>query len=190
MHMDLLWENLPETVSIDNEQYLIYTDFRRWVRLEHILFEQSGPFIQKISTLLTLCYQTLPPTLEKAIDGMISFYEGPTYAYGKQPSGQSRPIYSFVQDEALIYAAFYQQYGINLAEADLHWWRFKALMQGISEQTQLARVMMYRSLEPSQIHNPKEKQYYRRMKELYRLQDRRSDKEREHEISAALASLF
>lgn len=190
MDMTLLQGTLPESITVDGQAYPIYTDFRRWVRLESIMFEEEGDFLLKIPTFLKLCYQALPATLEQAISGMVDFYEGPVVRWRGRSVGQRRPVCSFVQDESLIYAAFYQQYGIDLTTARLHWWQFQALLQGISEQTQLAQVMHYRSADISRLQNPEEKRFYRRMKELYRLRDTRSDREREAMVSAALEGLF
>lgn len=90
----------------------------------------------------------------------------------------------------MIYAGFFQQYGLDLLTADLHWWQFKALLSGLSENTAFMQIMHYRSVNIAEVKNPKEKKFYRRMKELYRLQDNRTENEREAAISEVFAKLF
>ena len=51
-------------------------------------------------------------------------------------------------DSDLIYSAFLQQYGIDLAEVkELHWHKFCALLRGITDDTKLGQVMQYRCYE-------------------------------------------
>ena len=43
------------------------------------------------------------------------------------------PAYSFAQDAPYIYAAFKEQYGIDLTEVEMHWWKFMALFESLNE---------------------------------------------------------
>lgn len=185
-----LWEKkLPKQVVVEGEVLPVYTDFRRWMQLENLLFESKGDFITKIPTILQLCYPELPKTLEQAISGIALFYSGGT-TVGKGKGGTQKRLYSFLQDGALIYAGFYQQYGIDLMVEDLHWWQFKALLTGLSEQTKLMKVMHYRAVDTTSLENPEEKRFYRKMKEIYRLPDIRTEEEKEEAISEAISALF
>ncbi|MBR5236169.1 MAG: hypothetical protein IKW06_02190 [Clostridia bacterium] len=190
MKKSLLQGSLPTSVMLGGKSYAVYTDFRHWIQLESLLFEEEGDFLSKLPSLLRLCYPVLPDTIEEAVEGMVFFYEGPGSSTKQSGGKEARPVYSFVQDEVLIYAAFYQQYGIDLTSVALHWWQFKALLHGLSDQTQLAKVICYRTTDVSRLQNPEEKRYYRRMKALYRLCDTRDESERDAEISRTLESLF
>ncbi len=189
MTMKLLQGDLPQTVTVGGEEYPIFTDFRNWICLANILFEEESSFLEKLPRILTLCYRQLPPTLEKAVEAIVEFYGGADIKHtrGTEAAG---PVYSFVQDEDLIYAAFYQQYGIDLVTAKLHWWQFRALLSGLSEQTQFSKVIGYRRLDVSNIKNPEEKRFYRRMKALHKLNDTRTEAVREEEMTRALSELF
>ena len=187
--MRLLQGTLPTTLRIGGEEYPIITDFRNWIKLANILFEDERPFLEKLPEILTLCYQTLPPTLEEAVEAMIDFYGG-SREESRIGGERDCPVYSFRQDEDLIYAAFYQQYGVDLVTAKLHWWQFRALLSGLSEQTQFSKVIGYRRLDISKIKNPEEKQFYRRMKALHKLNDTRTEAVREEEMMHALSDLF
>ncbi len=188
MHMNLLQGTMDDCIRIDEVDYPIHTDFRRWIQLETVLTE-PGDFMEKLPMLLALCYKELPPTIGKAIDGLLQFYIGAETEQGGQEK-HCRPVYSFIQDEMLIYAAFYQQYGIDLSKASLHWWQFKALLYGLTAQTQLVRVMGYRAMDLHSLKNPEEKRFYKRMKALYKLKHIPEAPMREEDISAAIERLF
>lgn len=190
MEPALLGGKLPDTIEMGGREFKIHTNFRNWIQLEMMLFDEGGSFLQKVPELLKLCYISLPDTLREAVDGMVSFYMGPARQKVGRSGKMQRPCYSFWQDEELIYAAFYQQYGIDLTSAALHWWQFKALLQGLGEGTQLYKVIQYRRMDTSNIKNAEEKRFYRQMKELYKLCDNRSESEKEQAAAEALASLF
>lgn len=190
MKLTLLNHTLPDTVEVGGRRFCVRTDFRYWVQLEMLLFDEGGSFWEKLPELLKLCYVSLPDSLNMAVEGMVSFYAGPQRGKSGSMRSVARPCYSFWQDEELIYAAFYQQYGIDLSRAELHWWQFKALLLGLSEDTRLFKVIQYRCRDISQMTNNEEKRFYKRMKALYRLCDHRSEEEKDAETAEALAVLF
>ena len=50
---------------------------------------------------------------------------------------------------------FLEQYGIDLTqEHDLHWWRFKAMFDSLSEKTQFVKIMGYRSMTITKRYEP------------------------------------
>ena len=58
--------------------------------------------------------------------------------------------YDFTIDSDLIYAAFQQQYGIDLSTVKMHWFKFAALFQGLKD-TQLNELMYYRTVDTSKL---------------------------------------
>lgn len=57
-------------------------------------------------------------------------------------------LYDFKQDAEYIYASFMQDYGIDLIEQQgkLHWYKFKALLGGLSESTKFRKVLEIRQM--------------------------------------------
>lgn len=191
MISNMIFGNLPEEVNCGGKNYRIYTDFRIWMEFETILFEKEGEFYTKLPTLLKLCYPVLPDTLEEAVFGMICFY------LGREPERKDaasvkkhRKLYSFCRDAALIYAGFYQQYGINLTKENLHWFQFKALFDGLKEDTKFVKVVGYRAADVSQFKSPEMRRFYHTMKQIYKLPDTRTEEEREAELLSAMEALF
>ena len=108
----------------------------------------------------------------------------------KRSEKKSKRVYDFEIDSELIYAAFMQQYKIDLSTVDLHWWKFKALFNSLSEDTQFIKVVRYRSMDLSKIKDKDQKKFYREMKSFYRLPDNRTEKEKEEGLNNALSGLF
>lgn len=191
MSATVLWGDLPDLIVIDGKPYPIYTDFRSWIQIESVLFEDTEDFLPKIPKLLRLCYQRLPETVEAAMQGMVLFYTAETAEEKKRRSAKNvRPVYSFCQDTELIYAAFYQQYGIDLSTASLHWWQFRALFDGLTRETRLMQVISYRAADLSVVCDAGQRRFLQNMKALYRLRDLRTEADKERELAASFEKIF
>lgn len=59
---------------------------------------------------------------------------------------QAKPEYSLKHDADYIYASFMQAYGMDLLEehGKLHWFKFKALLNGLPEDTKFRQVISIR----------------------------------------------
>ena len=65
----------------------------------------------------------------------------------------------------------------------MHWWKFKALFDGLNENTEIVKIMGYRSVNLSQIKDSEKRNYYKKMKRLYAIPDMRSQEEKEAEFA-------
>ena len=95
-------------------------------------------------------------------------------------------VYSFEHDAQYIYAAFMEQYGIDLTEEDMHWWKFRALFRSLNESTKFVKIMGYRSIEISPSMSKQQRMFYENMKELYALPASQKEQDRQDAIVAAL----
>lgn len=85
-------------------------------------------------------------------------------------------LLDFAQDAGVIYASFWQQYGINLATRKLHWWAFRMLLAGLGEGTALGNRVQLRTLDLDTIPD-KERSKFRRMKDMVAIVPRISREE-------------
>ena len=165
--MIALYEGLPETVEVQGKAYSIWTDFRDWIAFEMMLLDDDVTDLEKLSLMLGWYKAEIPQDAQAAVDALLTFFNG-----GSEPSpvvsGDSKRVYDYAQDAELIYAAFRQVYGIDLAEDPLHWWAFRALMSGIPESTRMAAVMGIRAADTS-VMSAAEKKHYARLQKLYAL---------------------
>lgn len=90
----------------------------------------------------------------------------------EEPDSQDL-VFDYEEDSELIYSAFMQTYGIDLIEEQgkLHWFKFKALLNGIPDNTRLTQVIGYRSYNPSD-DKKSYKQQMLYLKGIYRLQSK------------------
>lgn len=181
--MNILIDELPEGIEIDGSFYGIRHDFRIWIMFELLMQDRLLSDSEKAAAALKLCYKEVPKNFKAAIDGILWFYscsKPPKAKTSNAEDGSSvKAIYCFEQDDDYIYAAFLSQYGIDLQDADLHWWKFKALFKALGEDNQIVKIMGYRAMTIDGRMSDEQKRYYLQMKELYALEDGRSEEEKQ-----------
>lgn len=188
--MSLLTNGLPESLSISGKDCPIKTDFKVWLKFSEIM-GQGISEAQKLPEIFKLIFDELPPNLFNAMAEIIDFYRcGASNQKNTTDRVPQKRIFDFEFDADLIYAAFLQQYKIDLCNTEMHWWKFKALFDCLSEETKFMKVLGYRSIDISKIRDKKQKQQYRKLKELYRLPDNRSEEQKEKDFSLSIASMF
>ena len=67
----------------------------------------------------------------------------------------------------------------------MHWWEFKALLQGLNDDTQFVKIMSYRAIDLGKIKDKEEKKRYKELQELYALPDMRTMEQKEADFGRA-----
>ena len=194
--MNILIDKLPCSVIVDNIDTEIVSDFRTSILFEQLMKDNSVNDDVKIELALNLYFpkQYIINTID-AVNKIIWFYGGgkdiKESSNKSSNSSKNANIYDFEQDADYIYAAFMEQYKIDLADIDyLHWWKFKSLFYGLNKDIQLSKIMFYRSIELTDDMTKNECKFYRDMKRLYALEDMRSEEEKEQDFNDCLAGMF
>lgn len=168
--MNLLWDNLPNFVDIGGIAYTINTDFRVSVAFEILMQDSKISPEDKVNKAISLYYPRIPHDIQIAGDALINFYrcnrELPKDGSGK---GNYDQPYSFKYDDQYIYSAFWQQYGIDLERINMHWWKFRALFNGLTSDTLFVKIMGWRSAEIDGKTPASEKKRILKLKQLYAL---------------------
>ena len=175
--MNILVDPLPNTVKIGGQDWPINTAFYVWVLFEITMQDPALTDAEKIEQALSLCFPTVPPDLNGALDALLWFYrcgeDSPKPGKGGG-GGTHKKAYCFEQDANLIYASFMACYGIDLAEADsLHWWKFRALFRGLPQECEMIKVMGYRTADLKGMSKTQRK-LYEKMRKAYALTNARS----------------
>ena len=173
--IDLINKALPNTVSVGGKAFSIYTDFRVWMRFcnEYENWDKAGEldFSYIFKNDIPVFY---------GIEDFNTIFE---FAYPRNlvPHGEvsGSRVLDYVIDSDYIYAAFFQQYDIDLMESEMHWHKFKALLNGLCEATKLHEIMGYRSYEES--HEKNEKEIYQKLKSNWELPQVQTPEEKEIE---------
>ena len=168
--MNILTDSLPGSVEICGNTYPVYTDFRRWVRFELLMSDGNISIEQKSVNLLSLYKEKLPPSINDAIQALLWFFSAGMIVNkdGGNSCNNINPIYSFDYDSEYIYAAFMDQYNIDL----------------------IVKIMEYRSIDIDKIKDKGQKAFYRKMKNLYKLPDLRTEAQKEKAVYDSLSVLF
>jgi len=87
--------------------------------------------------------------------------------------GRQMRTFDFALDSEYIYASFMQEYGMDLnqLQGKLHWKKFIALFQGLSDKTKIREIMKIRGMDvpaPTK-YNQKEIQNIQELKSFYAL---------------------
>lgn len=199
----MLLDYLPETVFVDGEDYEINTSFRVGIKFELLMQDSGLTDREKLELALNLFYKKIPKDIQGAVDSILWFYE---CGKAKQPITANeddveeeleeenispKQIYSYEFDDSYFYSAFMEQYNIDLQDIeDLHWWKFKALFLGLSDKTQLSKIMGYRAIEINADMSKQEKQHHLERKRLYALPDTRSMAQKEADFNQQFSSMF
>lgn len=188
--MNILVDLLPVTVEINNKKYEINSDFRTSILFELLMQDSELSDDDRGIRALQLYYPIIPKDINLAIEKMLWFYRcGKDIKKSKGNSkGKSiTQIYSFEYDDDYIYAAFMDQYSIDLQDIEyLHWWKFKAMFNSLKEDIKIVKIMEYRSIDLSKIKDKEQKAYYKRMKDLYEIPISKDEDKKLKEIEEAL----
>lgn len=169
--MNLLLNPVPSSVEIDGVRYRVNADFRTFIRIEQILNDREMPNKEKVHSWLNLVYGAkTPQDIRAAISKIMWLYNCGAEPEERKGSGQKarqQLLYDFEFDAPYIYAAFLAQYGIDLNEADLHWWKFLALFKGLTKDNKIVEIMSYRAADLGEIKDEKEQARIARLKRIY-----------------------
>lgn len=188
--MNLLTEPVPRVVRIAGAEVPICWDFRTSIRFE-LLMEENLPDEEKLSRALLLYYPKIrfpDAQIEEAVEKLIWFY-----AAGKEKTGSGEStrhkgaIYSYEHDDEYLYAAFLDQYGLDLNNTpQLHWWKFKAMFASLRSDSRIVEIMGYRSVEITPKMPREQQQFYRKMQRQFALPLPKSEREKLSAIEQAL----
>ncbi len=193
---NILIDFLPKTVFIDDLEYKINSNFRESILFELMMQDKSFTDEEKIYQALSIYYPEIPGNLDGAIKEMLSFYKcGKEEEYENTDSNASKSsstkIYDFDYDADYIYSAFLSQYNIDLQDIEyLHWWKFKAMFNGLNSDNKIVEIMGYRSIKLNAIKDEEQRKHYRKLQRLYRLpiNTNKNEYEKQNELNKALIS--
>lgn len=154
-------------MEISGDTYRINTDFRAGVAYWSALIAEEP--IRRDMLLRLFFPDGAPPDPEAAVAAISDYLRcGASAPPEREEDRREPPPYSFLTDGPALAAEFQRVYGIDLTSAELHWWRFSALLRGLLDHSFSERVK-FRVCDPAQIKNKDVRSQYSRMKELYAL---------------------
>ena len=67
----------------------------------------------------------------------------------------------------------------------MHWYEFKSLFDGLTEDTKFIKIIQYRSVDLNDIKDKEMRKFYIKQKKIYKLPDMRSEEEKENDFGNA-----
>ena len=189
--INLLVDNIDEVVK-NRIKIDFDTNFRIAVAFEIMMQNPKYSMQAKTYQALKLFYPEMDEIkdVKKAIDDIIWFYscgKSEEKTSRKKGKNKQKQIYSYEFDNDLIYSAFKNQYNIDLEEVEyLHWWKFKAMFEGLKSDNRIVEIMGYRAMDLTKIKDKDMKKHYKQLQEDYKLPDMRSEEEKEEDFAEAL----
>ncbi len=136
--MNILTDDLPVSVVIDDKVYALNTDYRTGLTIMEAFEDQGLTDQEKALVMLELLYPEVPRNIGGAAKALWFLNCGePAIASDNNQPEERR--YSFTQDARYIYTAILQTHGIDLERTEyLHWWKFQYLFLDLREDCFLA----------------------------------------------------
>lgn len=183
--MNMLLDRVPEYLIISGIRYPIHTSFRTWIKYEQILTDNKHVSVYDVFELVFSSIKPTPKHYAEAVNQILWFYQcGKEYHLNEKKT--YKEVFSYDFDDGYIVAAFQEQYGIDLNTADIHWWKFRAFMLSLSEDTEFVKIMGYRSIQITSKMNAAQRNFYQKMKKHYKLPLKKEDQERTNRLEEAL----
>ena len=197
MGTNILLDKLPTSIKVGGKEYPIHSDFRTAIRFENIMIDSDINDEEKGQIILDLFFDDWSfvndENSNEVIEKILDFYtckrdvDIELEEYRKEiladigtniedeqndcdtNDDKVERIYDFRYDDFYIYAAFLQQYGIDLQDVEyLHWWKFRALLNGL-EEGKFCKIIEYRSVKLEDIKDKEQREFYSEMKKIYAL---------------------
>lgn len=171
--MSILLNALPKTVDICGSEFPIAWDFRTSIIFSELFLSADIDEREKIKRGAELYYGPVIYDFSEieateAIEKMLWFYAAGEIKDTRKGKGKKQ-TYSFDQDGDYIYAAFREQFNVDLSSTKLHWWQFRAMFGSINATTQFGKILGYRTADISKMSSKEEREFYRTMKKEYAL---------------------
>ena len=95
--------------------------------------------------------------------------------YGKNGAGKTNLIealYSFSYDYPYIFSAFMHDYRINIRTIPyMHWWEFRMLFDGLSNDNEIKQRIMYRGIDLNDVKDKDERKRIMKIQREIKLPD-------------------
>lgn len=166
---NVLYEELPEEWN----GYSINWWFQVGIQIFLVYDDEELVDFEKSEAIINLLFPEEVPPLEEIQECISWFMNG--WCHDRSPrEKEKRKLMDFNKDQWRIYADFRQIYGINLNEADLHWWEFMGMLWNMpSRQSSFLQVIDIRKKKIKAKMSKEEKKAIQDAQYVYGLEERK-----------------
>ncbi len=160
--IDALYDEFPETIEVDGEEYGILTDFREWIRFSDMLADNELTKEEKLYLLTNWLTETPRNITAKLVNAVFAFFradalnpvpiESEEEQEDESPQPKRPPVFDWKYDAKFLIGDFRRYYGINLLSVKyMHWWEFRCLFAALPDDSMCRKRIDIRSKDLSQI---------------------------------------
>ena len=186
MSYDFLMESFPETVNVEGKEMKVRSSFRCILGILSLFKDQLFTELERQYLSLSMFYVEIPENKEAAMKEMMRFIR--CYAEEDKNKEESKEDpFDFVIDSSSIYSAFFQIYGIDLSEIDMHWFQFISMFENLNDGTpNLVHIMNIRQMKIDPSLPRERKLEIQRLKKKYSLTKERNTYSKSSELAGLL----
>ena len=141
----------PDLITVNGIDYEINTDFRYAIACFQCINDSEISDTERGYGVIGILYKEDPSDLQEALRMAIKFLR-----CGKDASQEEKqPDMDFSCDENYIKSSFMSDFRIDLDVAEMHWWKFCNLLQGLTDNCILNRVRDIRNYDISSVKDVK-----------------------------------
>lgn len=170
--MNILTQQLPTKIKINNKLYDINYDFRTVILTLQALEDSELSHFEKLDILVNNIYKDEIPyeDYEEACIKASKFID-----LGQDDSNTGKKsntrIFSFEKDANYIFTGINLTHNVDLEkEKDMHWWKFMAMFMDMSPDCMFGELVYYRKRKAEGKLTKEEKQQYEKIKDLVDLE--------------------
>ena len=163
IEIDLSFDNILDIFDV-----LKMFELSEYHRAELCLTLLFGEDIIEDIDIINVWNEVFELYLDSTKEEMINY----DLAGNPMPAKKGEPLIDLDQDAEYLYSSFIQAYGINLIQEQgkLHWYEFKALLNGLPENTIIKQIIHIRSYEPEEHDSKEYKKQMQDLQDFYRLE--------------------
>lgn len=187
--------SIDDTVEIDGKTYELDMSFDNILRFYEMMNDNELSNFEQIHTGMYMLFsrefdydiQTLHDILKEVVEKKLVSEDNNNKLVditGKEmdvsklkpkmseEDEDDKKVYDLKQDAQYIYASFMQDYGMDLFEyhGKLHWYKFQALLSGLSDETKFKKVIEIRTMKlPTGKGTSNQREEIKKMKKIYAL---------------------
>lgn len=165
----------PGAIEVNGREYPVNTGFEYGIACFNCINDPDLTDVERALGVLGILYKEIPPAedWEEALRLAVKYLQ----CGNEVNTAYHKPDMDFEFDEKYIKASFMSDYSIDLDEADMHWWKFCTLLQGLSDNCILNRIRDIRNYDLSTVKDPKMRQKIIQAQRDFALPDRISKEE-------------
>lgn len=162
--INILYEPFPNSIIADGKEYEILTDFREWLRFADLQADKKIPRYYKALYMSQWLIEPPEEITEDIVDGLFAFLRADPLSPDSESEEEKGepphpPWFDFTIDARWVIGDFLRFYDIDLLEVEeLHWWKFRALLYALPDDSMTMKRVAYRSTNLGAIKDNAERQ--------------------------------